>query len=291
MSTNVDWAEMSSEDEGDKPHTSKQDHQQKKAESTSASRSVQKVENPAFEKRSKQYPNRPDHIQNPQPPREGPSSFFIMVSNLKYSATIDDIGNYFADGGCHVKDVILPGEEYNGVAFVYFEDKESQDNALNADGTEMLGRKIRVRILNANRGYKKVYSNTTNASERSDRPRDVQRSNSRDDRTDSKEPRNDRYRKAPKNEVSADSSDIWSRKPNSSIDEKTPAEIPKTQSKPVTTERPSLKLQPRTAPVEEIGKFVAPSSIFGEGKPRDEFIIEVYCTIVESFTKQSFIQF
>jgi hypothetical protein len=224
----------------------------------------------------KPQPRKPDYGGRSLPsiPKDGPTPFLVLVSNLNFEATIEDVGSFFAEGGCDVNDVILPTDG-RGRAFVYMENKESQENSKNAQGFEFMGRPINVRIYNEYRSQSQ-----------SDMP--GRRVPGRSGNTG----RGDRYSAAPadrqmpvRREIVKDEN-VWDRgRPSGHLKPtQAPVEAPKetiVSVKPAEQleppkERPPLNLKPRTAPIEEIGKkVVAPASIFGEGKPRDVFTHEV----------------
>ena len=78
-------------------------------------------------------------------PMQGP--FIAFVGNLPFSAVENDIGDYFYNGGCDVEDVIIKmGDDGRprGFANVEFINRESLIKALTANGTNMMGRDIRL---------------------------------------------------------------------------------------------------------------------------------------------------
>lgn len=209
----------------------------------------------------------------PPIPKDGPSPFLVIVSNLKYEATIDDVGNFFVGGGCDVIDIKMSSEA-KGRALVYMQDRESQEKSLGADGHDFMGRPLHVRV------YHDHSRNSQNMTDRrtQDRPRNTASSNRPGGLSD-------RERHDPSNYVPSRKLNAWDRGHTSEpVRARPSAELP---SEPIPNkqsdksdgtqpkERPPLKLKPRTAPIEEIGKPVSASSIFGEGKPRDVFVHEV----------------
>jgi RNA recognition motif. (a.k.a. RRM, RBD, or RNP domain) len=195
-----------------------------------------------------------------QAPTDGPSPFMSTVSNLPFKASPDDIGYFFVDGGCKVCEVIIhfANERPSGSAFVYFDDEESMRHSLDANNADFGGRPIRVTANRNKPRYDKPLSNR--------RPEDSR--GQRDSRPDLPPRR-------PVPDTPAETEDVWTRKrivprPAPVVEVKQPVQPP--QPPP---ERKALDLKPRTAPIEDIGKPVASTSIFGEGKPRDETALEV----------------
>lgn len=89
-------------------------------------------------------------FDNPQAevPERGP--FKAYVGNLSYDATVDTLGNFFADGGCKVVDVRMvmdrETQRPKGFGYVEFEDRASLMQALEANGVDLDGRQIRVDV-------------------------------------------------------------------------------------------------------------------------------------------------
>lgn len=75
--------------------------------------------------------------------------YLIEVSNLKYNIPEADVGNFFASGGCQVKDVILGAQQ--GTATVEFENESSLVRSREAHNAPLQGRDIRIRVVNNNR--------------------------------------------------------------------------------------------------------------------------------------------
>ncbi|CAN8071647.1 unnamed protein product [Agarophyton chilense] len=86
----------------------------------------------------------PDASPPPPPPR-------ILLANLDYNTTEQDIEDFFRVSGVDVKHVSLvkvsPGNRVNGNAYVYVLDLRSVDVALDLDGAEFRGRKLRVSTM------------------------------------------------------------------------------------------------------------------------------------------------
>ena len=108
--------------------------------------------------RRDQYPQNDSYQQSrqrePRPPTtaadvpmQGP--FVAFIGNLPFSAVENDIGDYFHNGGCDVKDVMIKmGDDGRprGMALVEFANRESLVKALSANGTNMMGRDIRSNL-------------------------------------------------------------------------------------------------------------------------------------------------
>eukprot|EP00178_Gracilaria_changii_P009514 TRINITY_DN277_c0_g1_i1.p1 TRINITY_DN277_c0_g1~~TRINITY_DN277_c0_g1_i1.p1 ORF type:complete len:1126 (+),score=225.29 TRINITY_DN277_c0_g1_i1:61-3378(+) len=75
----------------------------------------------------------------------------ILLANLDYNTTEHDIADFFRAAGVDVKHVSLvkvsPGNRVNGNAYVYVLDLRSVDVALDLDGAEFRGRKLRVSTM------------------------------------------------------------------------------------------------------------------------------------------------
>lgn len=192
------------------------------------------------------------------PPEKGPTPFVVIAGNIPFSCSIDDLGNYFADGGCNVEDVIIHESEGRptGSAFIYFKDEESLQQSLNANGDNSLGRPIRVYTPRRPRA-----------------PRQEITSHRRQNDREKRDPY-ERPRPIPA-DTPAEREDVWSRKKTYSQPKDEIVEEKSVQSTSKPPERPKLVIQPRTIPLNEIGKPVTAANIFGEGKPRDESLIEV----------------
>jgi len=202
-----------------------------------------------------------NYQRNSKPPREklqipldGPTPFVSTVLNLPFRASADEIGMFFAGGGCAVHDIIIHcvNGRPSGGAFVYFDNEDSMRRSEDANDVVFNGRNIRVYANRPKSRYDKS---------------SIRRSND-----DGRGPRDGRGPEPRKSvpDTPAESENVWTRK----ID---PNPAPKVEVKPFQpTERKALNLMPRSAPIEDIGKpLVASASIFGEGKPRDETALEV----------------
>lgn len=86
-------------------------------------------------------PSSPTRLPAPAPSR-------LLLANLPYHTTENDIEDFFRDAGADVDRVSLvkvnPGNRVNGNAYVYVQDDRSVDIALNQDAREFHGRKLRV---------------------------------------------------------------------------------------------------------------------------------------------------
>jgi RNA recognition motif-containing protein len=161
-----------------------------------------------------------------------------------------------------------------GTAHVVFNNAESLQIALDCTGTMIRDREIRVDLTN----------NNNKKGDRGDRG-DRDRGKRRDDRGERRGGDGNRGggfadRSSDKNwneKVSSrDRGDRAHHDKKSQPSQDSPSNNTNTATPPVPTERPVLKLVPRTLPSETIGKPVAAASnIFGTGKPRDELAFEV----------------
>lgn len=220
------------------------------------------------------------------------SGFTVHVSNLPYSVDDITIGNFFVDGQCNVKDVILhvdrETKRSRGTAHVEFEDQASMDKALTANGVDFGGRSISVTVAEDRRGFRggndrdrggrqsggrgkdRDYQPRGDRRDRKDRDdrRDGSFDNRRGQRGDgfssgrgggerSRGEKGDRDRDRDNRHTSRGATSA-----STSIADGAPSTAP--------AERPKLNLAPRTLPVEAVGAPVVNPSIFGEGKPRDE---------------------
>ena len=78
-------------------------------------------------------------------PMNGP--FVAFVGNLPFNITVNELGNFFHGGGCHVADVVIKVDEFKkprGFAHVTFEDRDSLIEAFKATGCLLGGREIKV---------------------------------------------------------------------------------------------------------------------------------------------------
>jgi RNA recognition motif-containing protein len=179
------------------------------------------------------------------------------------------LGDFFHHGGCNVKDVQIPQRDgqSRGFALIEFIDRESLVKALTAHDAELDKRRITV----------SVSEKTQQRGDRGGGGRD----GGRHGRGDGREGRED-------------SGPSWSRgeaRPGgggrgNARDNRSPRGGPVTQPGVVGTTapatRPLVKIQPRQVPLGESRGRVSNSSIFGEGKPRDE----VTPTAASSLSKQ-----
>ena len=173
----------------------------------------------------------------------------LFIVNLSYKANEQEVGEFFVGGGCRVRDVVFD-EQNRGSATIYFEDLESFKLAHEADGAKILDRPIKITKKNRSRpGDNKMM-----------KPRNGDRKIN-------------------------DSGESWQRKPMSSAQTATENEgrVQRPSTRPVrserqppvpsaNTERPALNLKPRTVPLD--AEYKPPSSIFGEGKPREDKVAE-----------------
>ena len=181
--------------------------------------------------------------------------FFAYVANLNYVVTRDVLGDFFHNGGCKVKDVRIQLKEdgqSRGSAFVEFDDRASLERALEAHDEKLEGRRMSVSVADKNRRDKnkgregKGGDRGPNRHDRGERREQRRGQDSRED-WNRNEPRGDRGNK------------------NASG-----APPPPNPSSTEVPTRKKLELKPRQAPLETIGERVAQSSIFGEGRAREE---------------------
>eukprot|EP00595_Chromulina_sp_UTEXLB2642_P000370 CAMPEP_0196762276 /NCGR_PEP_ID=MMETSP1095-20130614/1683_1 /TAXON_ID=96789 ORGANISM="Chromulina nebulosa, Strain UTEXLB2642" /NCGR_SAMPLE_ID=MMETSP1095 /ASSEMBLY_ACC=CAM_ASM_000446 /LENGTH=524 /DNA_ID=CAMNT_0042112861 /DNA_START=31 /DNA_END=1605 /DNA_ORIENTATION=- len=157
------------------------------------------------------------------------NQYVIIVDNVSFSASVDDIGNFFAKGGCNVRNV-RPMKS-KGKFEVTFEDEESYQLAFDANGFNFMKRSLQ--IFDKKDFYdKKPIRNTD---------------------------QDDKWNKVPVDN-----------KPKKILEK--PKDITPVEAAPSV--RPPLDIQPRTKPLEEIGKVEKAAAIFGEGKPRVEKLVE-----------------
>lgn len=133
MSSN--WADDESSEEGDIEHE--------------IEIPVPKVEAPVQSQQPAKQRNQQNSRQQDRRHESYTAPYVIEVTNLNYKATRDEIGHFFANGGCHVL-VVQPGPQ-EGTATVEFKDESSLVNSRGAHNTSFLGRDIRIRVVNNNR--------------------------------------------------------------------------------------------------------------------------------------------
>jgi RNA recognition motif-containing protein len=116
------------------------------------------------------------------------SGFTVHVSNLPYSVDDITLGNFFVDGQCNVKDVIMhvdrETKRSRGSAHVEFLDQASMDKALTANGVDFGGRALSVTIAEDRKGFRGG----------GDRDRGGRQSGGRNNRDRDYQPRGDRDR-------------------------------------------------------------------------------------------------
>jgi len=230
----------------------------------------------------------PPRDDDQRPPRRPTASaadvpshppFVAYVGNLPFSATMNDVGDFFYHGGCNVKDVdVKMGDDGRprGYATVEFADRDSLVKALTATGANFGGRQLRVDVDTKKPPQGGGGSRREGGGFRDrDRDRDGGGASAQDG-----------------------GDEVWSRAPK-----REPAKVPPPSRAPKPTpkkgedgadgpgaaaaaaatpptppaSRPVIKLQPRTLPVDAVGQLpgVPNQSIFGGGKPHDEKTYEV----------------
>lgn len=219
-------------------------------------------------------------------PNEPP--FIAFVGNLDFNATENDVGDFFYSGKCDVVNVVIhmdPDGRSRGFAHVEFADKISLEYALTANGMAWMGRELKVDVQEKKQsGYRSAGGGGGGdfGGGRGGGARDDYRGSSGG---------------------AADEASVWERKapvPLPPAPERGQATMSARRegnmgardpmvgrdmgrdggdSGPMRgsmsratapTTRPVFAIQPRTKPIEAIGKpEAAASSIFGEGKPAD----------------------
>ena len=228
--------------------------------------SIDQEEEEIVESTNKEHPptkveNRSSHI-----PQEQGLEIVGFVSSVSSSVSREDIGLYFEQKGCNILNLaVKPADDARYVvARVIFADQESLDIFLKLDGDKFKGNAIRTGKTLESRS---VSSNNQGRGGR--HPADVggyggrrgPRGSSRDDHNGSK--RND-FRGRGGNTRSGR---------EVTVDVQT---VP-----PVPVVRPKLILQPRTLPIENIGKVEDnKTDIFGGGKAHDDLQYEVFLCFV-----------
>ncbi len=207
------------------------------------------------------------------------------ATGIQFSFTEKDFGKFLNESNVQYQHIEYESNEYNkfnGKAKVFFDDSTSLDNFLRLNETDINGVIFRTKVWEKRGG-------------RPDRDRGGRgRGNDRGDR-DRRGGRGERdnrdrdgggdYRPARRNPGTSDARNLPGgdeefggrggfRREQSTRSNKSDKEAP-LPSPPAG--RPKLNLQPRTLPVETIGKLNSPSSssIFGAGKAQDVFEYEV----------------
>ena len=93
-------------------------------------------------------PTGPGQAGPQEVPQQGP--WKVYVGNLPYETRDEDLAGLFEDGGCVVSDVHLVMDRElqrpKGFGYVEFGDRESCVKALEADGHDVMGRKLKVDV-------------------------------------------------------------------------------------------------------------------------------------------------
>lgn len=212
-------------------------------------------------------PPPPSSRQPPQAPVTGGK--VVMVANLDYHCTENDLGRFFAEeGGCRVFSVRMLREatgQSRGMAFIEMEDEESAQIALRADGLPFLGRRLRVEMshskdLRRDRGDR--------------RDRDVGRDTVRDGGRDRRD------RPPERDDIAWDRKERPPTQPPRPLRPGRPDRPEPAPKIEVPVVRPKLAIQPRTKPLDAEEPAPKLESIFGTGKPRDESQFKVFTTLV-----------
>lgn len=182
----------------------------------------------------------------------------VMVANLEYHCTEDDLGRFFElEGGCRVRNVRLQRDEEGksrGMAFLEMDDEESAQIALEAHGLNFMGRRLRVEMSHSKEFRREGRDNRGGGRDRRDRPPE-------------------------RDNISWDRKERPPTLPPRPLRQGRP-ERPEIVSKPeIPAVRPKLAIQPRTKPIDAEESLPKQESIFGTGKPRDETKLKV-CTLM-----------
>lgn len=81
----------------------------------------------------------------------------IYVGNLSYNISQDDLSDFFSKFGDITETKLISDFETGrskGFAFIEFETQEAAQNALEANGTELSGRNVKVSMVKENKGGK-----------------------------------------------------------------------------------------------------------------------------------------
>ncbi len=191
-------------------------------------------------------------MRNTTIPERGPYKAFLR--GLEYKATRQDIGDFFADQGIHVKDVsiIMRDDQPSGSAIMEVDSAEDLEKTLALHNTTLFRRQLSIDVSTSrekNRGF-----------------------GGNRDRGDRNGPSRDRDRDG------AFSS--FSRRDRDGPRDELPRErAPEAESAP--KERPRLQLAPRTKTAEAAAEAAAPvddsrpkASLFGGGRSREDVLRE-----------------
>lgn len=232
---------------------------------------------------------------NVVPPRQEVASLIAYVTVSGSSATRDDVGNFFQSKGCSIKNLdFTVFDNRPSTAIIEFRDPESMDICLRLNGEAFQGNPIRTQVfeprekgqgrgpqglahgqghLQGGRGGQQQHrggEDRFSGRKTSGPPRDDSRGDARGDvRGDGRGGgRGGSGFSRDRHERSAPGPGPY------------PAKEAAAPAPPAS--RPKLVLQPRTLPVEIIGKTVADETkpdIFGGGRPHDELQYEVCCPV------------
>lgn len=104
--------------------------------------------------RDELHPHIPDPVAAPitsPPSPPAPSGVRLLLANLSYTTTEEQITDFFRDHGAAVATVRLvkvsSSNRVNGNAYVWMADERSVDIALDTDQREFMGRKLRVSAM------------------------------------------------------------------------------------------------------------------------------------------------
>mmetsp|Transcript_16176 Transcript_16176/g.33326 ORF Transcript_16176/g.33326 Transcript_16176/m.33326 type:complete len:370 (-) Transcript_16176:51-1160(-) len=201
----------------------------------------------------RRYEDRPSRIDAPQKPLPDGPPYVAFVGNLSYEVDDNALGEFFSEH-CEVKDVRVlvdnQTQRSKGFGYVTFENIESLETALKANGFELLGRAIRVDVAegrNEPEPRREPRVSRADQVDKWERGKTVATPQERPGRSDSRDRkfggRDDRRRDDRRRD------DRFERK-----------------------ERKPLNLQPRSSdsPVNSPAQSSSKASPFGGAKPRDE---------------------
>jgi len=196
-----------------------------------------------------------------------------------FSINENQLGGFLTSIGCDVKHINihrLDGRS-RGFAHVEFFDRKSLEIAVNQNGTTFEGRYLKVDVSQG-RKSKSLYNDDRGENNPRDRQRDRRDQTGYGNKFQNRENNNGGYHPAERDQRRASNYGGRGGSGGRNVDGNS-AEIPPEgipSPAPVPTVRPKLELKARTLPIEAVGKPAqTATSIFGEGKPRDEAAYEV----------------
>ena len=223
-------------------------------------------------------------------PSQGP--YVLAIANINYAASRKDVGVFFEKKGCKIANLDLntrPDGTFAGSAVMEFNDRDSMGLGLRMNGELFMDKALRTkaweerprRHLGAEGGGPHRDGRGRHAGGRLD---SGGRSTGNDHyqhqenfRHRQQQEQRDYARKGRDFNQSGPPRDFRDRGPARDRSREGDHRVSKDPAHvPPAAERPRIVLQPRTLPLEDVGKVtVAPTSIFGAGKPQDETRYEV----------------